>query len=96
MNTGKQNVYLVWLNWPERCFCAGSGDIAYLESLVPRGSRVVRVAGERAFLRELPTATHAIVWNFRREWCGGAPRRRRVAAPAAGAGVVAAAGPGGG
>ena len=39
-----------------------------LGRLVPRGSRVIRVRSERAFLRELPRATHAIVWHFRREW----------------------------
>ena len=93
MNTGKQNVYLVWLNWPERCFCAGPGDMAYLESLVPRGSRVVRVAGARAFLRELPPATHAIVWNFRREWFAVAPRLRLLATPAAGQEFVPTEGP---
>ena len=89
----KQNVYLVWLNWPERCFCAGPGDMAYLQSLVPRGSRVVRVAGERAFLRELPTATHAIVWNFRSEWFAVAPRLRLLATPAAGREFVPTEGP---
>ena len=64
----KKNLYLVWLNWPVRCFCAGAGDIAHLKSLVPKGGRVVRVASERSFLRELPEATHAIVWNFKKEW----------------------------
>ena len=68
MKDCRQNVYLVWLNWPERCFRADSGDIAYLKSLVACGARVVRVTSERAFLRELPKATHAIVWNFRKEW----------------------------
>ena len=79
-----RNHYLVWLNWPERCFRAGAGDIAYLKSLVPKDSRVVRVTSERAFLRELPTATHAIVWNFKKEWFALAPRLRLLATPAAG------------
>ena len=63
-----RNLYLAWLNWSERCFRAGAGDIAHLKSLVPKGGRVVRVASELAFLRELPKATHAIVWNFKKEW----------------------------
>ena len=91
----KRNVYLVWLNWPERCFRAGAADIARLKSLVPRGSRVVRVAGERAFLRELPKATHAIVWNFREEWFARAPRLRLLATPAAGRELVPTEGPSG-
>ena len=87
------NVYLMWLNWPERCFCAGSAEVALLKSLVPKGSRVVRVAGERAFLRELPKATHAIVWNFKREWFALAPRLRVLATPAAGREFVPETGP---
>ena len=78
------NVYLVWLEWPEKCFRADADDVAYLESLVPNGSRVVRVRSERAFLRELPEATHAIVWNFRSEWFASAARLRLLATPAAG------------
>ena len=87
------NLYLVWLNWPERCFRAGAGDIAYLKSLVPKGSRVVRVTSERAFLRELPKATHAIVWNFREQWFAIAPRLRILATPAAGHEFVPTEGP---
>jgi len=89
----EQNSYLVWLNWPERCFCAGPGDIAHLKALVPRGSRVVRVTSERAFLRELPKATHAVVWNFRSEWFAVAPRLRLLATPAAGREFVPTEGP---
>ena len=92
---GNNNVYLVWLNWPEPCFCARAADIACLKSLVPRGSRVVRVTGERAFLRELPKATHAIVWNFKREWFALAPRLRVLATPAAGREFLPETGPDG-
>ena len=60
---------------------------------MPRGSRVVRVASERAFLRELPMATHAIVWNFSREWFALAPRLRRLTTPAAGQEFVPTEGP---
>ena len=90
---GRSNTYLVWLNWPEPCFCARASDIACLKSLVPRGSRVVRVAGERSFLRELPKATHAIVWKFKKEWFALAPRLRMLATPAAGQEFVPTEGP---
>ena len=85
--------YLVWLNWPEKCFCACDGDIALLRSLVPAGSEVVRVRGERAFLRELPRATHAIAWNFKPEWFSAAKKLRVLATPAAGRELVPSKGP---
>ena len=87
------NVYLLWLDWPERCFRAGPAEVALLRSLAPRGSRVVRVSGERAFLRELPKATHAVVWRFRSEWFARAPRLRVLATPAAGQELVPTEGP---
>ncbi len=89
----KHGKYLVWLNWPEDCFRAGAGDIAHLKTLVPKGSRVVRVTSERSFLRELRDATHAIVWNFRSEWFARAPRLRLLATPAAGRELVPTEGP---
>ena len=64
-----------------------------LKGLVPRGSRVVRVRSERAFLKELPCATHAIVWHFRREWFGVAKRLELLATPAAGREFVPETGP---
>lgn len=90
-----KSVYLVWLDWPERCFRAGQSDIALLKSMVPRGSRVVSVRSERGFLRELPDATHAIVWKFRREWFGIARRLKVLATPAAGREFVPETGPDG-
>ena len=86
-------LYLVWLNWPERCFRAGQSDIELLRSMVPRGSRVVSVWSERAFLKELPGATHAIVWNFRKDWFSVAKRLRVLATPAAGRELVPETGP---
>ncbi|MBO7721735.1 MAG: hypothetical protein J6T01_04930 [Kiritimatiellae bacterium] len=78
------NVYLVWLEWPEKCFRVNAASLAVLQSLVGGRGRVVRVRGEREFLRRLPEATHAIVWNFREEWFGLAPRLVLLATPAAG------------
>lgn len=65
----------------------------FLGSLVPAGSRILRVRGEKAFLRELPSATHAVVWNFKEEWFPLAPRLRVLATPAAGREFVPEKGP---
>ena len=86
---GFLNTYLVWLEWPEKCFRADDGDVGFFRSLVPRGSRVVRVRSESAFLKALPSATHAVVWHFRKEWYPRAPKLRVLATPAAGRELVA-------
>ena len=83
------NEYLIWLNWPERCFCASAEDERFFRTLVPGGSRVARVRSERAFLKALPSATHAVVWGFRKEWFAMAPKLRLLATPAAGRELVA-------
>ncbi len=93
MRTRSSNTYLVWLNWPEACFRADADDVAYLKALAPKGSRVVRATSERGFLRALPKATHAIVWNFRPEWFAAAPLLRLLATPAAGQELVPTKGP---
>ena len=95
MRARSPNRYIVWLDWPEPCFRADAADMARLKALVPKGSRVVCVKSERGFLRELPKATHAIVWNFRREWFAAAPRLRLLATPAAGQEFVPTEGPAG-
>lgn len=89
------NLYLVWLEWPEKCFRVDAKALRALTSLVPRGSRVVRVRSEAAFLRALPQATHAIVWSFRKEWFANAPCLRLLATPAAGQELVPTEGPAG-
>ena len=86
-------VYLVWLEWPEKCIRVDAEALRTLKGLVPKGSRVVRVRGESAFLRALPKATHAIVWNFKEEWFAQAPRLRVLATPAAGQEFVPTKGP---
>ena len=83
------NTYLIWLEWPERCFRADGRDLEEFRSLVPKGSRVVRARSETSFLRELPKATHAIVWRFRREWYARARALKVLATPAAGRELVA-------
>ena len=91
--SAKQNVYLVWLEWPEACFRINVKALRFLKSSVPTGSRVVRVRSEAAFLKALPKATHAFVWNFRREWFARAPRLKVLATPAAGRELVSTQGP---
>ena len=53
------NRYLLWLDWPIGAFRLNASGLAVFKSLVEGEVRMVR--SERAFLRELPTATHAIV-----------------------------------
>lgn len=55
--------------------------------------RVVRVRSERAFLKALPEATHALVWNFKAEWFAMAPRLKVLATPGAGRELVPTAAP---
>ena len=87
--------YLIWLDWPEKCFRAQPSDIAYFKSLVPSDGEVVRVRSERAFLRELPGATHAVTWDFKPQWFAVAKRLRALATPAAGREFVPEHGPAG-
>lgn len=78
------NCYLIWLEWPEKCFRVTAEALRHLQTLVPKGASVVRVRSERAFLRELPAATHVVTWHFHSEWFSVARRLRLVATPAAG------------
>ena len=87
------NLYLVWLEWPEKCFRVDAEALRYLRTAVPKGSRVLRTRSEAAFLRALPQATHAIVWNFKAEWFAKAPRLKVLATPAAGQEFVPTKGP---
>jgi len=83
------NTYLVWLEWPERCFRVDAEALRFLRGLVPLGGRVVRARSERAFLRWLPKATHVVTWHFRREWFASAKRLKVLATPGAGRELVA-------
>ena len=87
------NLYLVWLEWPEKCFRADAEALRALKGLVPKGARIVRARSERAFLKTLPKATHALVWNFKSEWFAKAPRLKVLATPAAGQEFVPTSGP---
>ena len=78
-----KNRYLIWLNWPERPFRLSAADLRIFRSLA-RGCEIKAVCSERAFLRELPSATHAVCWEFRREWFACAAKLRVLATPGAG------------
>ena len=64
-----------------------------LKGLVPKGTRIVRARSERAFLKALPKATHAITWHFKADWFAKAPRLKVLATPAAGQEFVPTKGP---
>lgn len=83
------NTYLVYLEWPEKCFRADAEALRLLRANVPKGSRTVRVRSDAAFLRALPKATHVLTWHFRQEWFALAPRMKVLATPAAGREFVA-------
>ena len=78
------NVYLVWLEWPEKCFRVDAAALAYLKSVVPQGSEVVRAKTRRGFFSALPRATHVVTWYFEKEWFAKAPRLKVLATPSAG------------
>ena len=88
-----KNVYLVWLEWPEKCFRADAEALRYLRTAVPKGSRVLRTRSEAAFLKALPQATHAITWHFKSDWFAKASRLKVLATPAAGQEFVPTKGP---
>lgn len=90
-----RNTYLIWLEWPESCFRVHETDLHALRRMVPKGSRIVRATSESAFLKALPTATHAIVWNFSSDWFARAPKLRVLATPAAGQELLPKTGPAG-
>ena len=91
--TLNSNTYLVWLEWPEKCFRIDAEALRYLKLCVRGKGRVVRVKSEAAFLRYLPQATHALIWNFKSEWFAKAPRLKVLATPAAGQEFVPTKGP---
>ena len=88
-----ETTVLVWLEWPEKCFRVDAEALCHLRALVAKDTKVVRVRTERAFLKALPGATHAIVWNFKAEWFALAKKLRVLATPAAGQELVPREGP---
>ena len=89
----QSNNYLVWLEWPEKCFRVDAEALRALKGLVPKGARIVRARSERTFLKALPKATHAITWHFKADWFAKGPRIKVLATPAAGQEFVPTRGP---
>ena len=83
------NRYLVWLEWPEECFRANAKDIRFLRDLLSTRGRVVHVHSEKSFLDNLPNATHAITWHFKKEWYVVAKSLKVLATPSAGREFIA-------
>ena len=86
---------VVFLEWKEKCFRTDPEALRYLRTLVGADAEIVRARSEWAFLRELPSATHAIVWHFKSEWFALAKRLEVLATPAAGRELVPEKGPAG-
>ena len=68
----------------KECVTAAKMAAPHKESRRPAGDIITVVRSERAFLKALPSATHAIVWEFKKEWFPRAKRLRILAPPAAG------------
>jgi len=82
MRANKDNFHLLWLNWPVEAFRLDSRSLAVYRELAC--GRVETARSERAFLKALPRATHAVCWEFKKEWFALAGRLRVLATPAAG------------
>ena len=91
--TLNSNTYLVWLEWPEKCFRVDAGALRALKGLVPKGGSIVRARTEREFLKALPLATHVITWHFSEGWFAKAQKLKVLATPAAGREFVPTKGP---
>ena len=76
--------YLLWLNWPISAFRLNARSLAVFKECVGARADITVVRSERAFLKALPSATHAIVWEFKKEWFARARSLRVLATPAAG------------
>ena len=81
---GDSDLYLVWLEWPEKCFRVDESSLSYLKSIVPAASKVVRAKTRAGFLRSLSRATHVITWYFDPKWFELSPKLKLWATPSAG------------
>jgi len=76
--------YLLWLNWTASAFRLNPRSLAVFEECAGQRAKITVVRSEKAFLKALPSATHAIVWIFKKEWFPLAKRLRVLATPSAG------------
>ena len=84
MTRKKHPHYLLWLNWPIGAFRLDSRSLAVFRQCVDAKPKITVVRSERAFLKALPQATHAIVWEFDKAWFPRARNLRILATPGAG------------
>jgi phosphoglycerate dehydrogenase-like enzyme len=83
MKKKEKPFHLLWLDWPYGAFRLNAESFKLYKSLVP-GGEVKSVKSEKAFLEELPKATVAVTWQFKKEWFDRAGKLRILATPAAG------------
>lgn len=76
--------YLLWLNWPVSAFRLDARSLAAFRECAGAKAAVTVARSQRAFLKALPSATHAIVWEFDKAWFPRAKRLRVLATPSAG------------
>ena len=76
--------YLLWLSWPIGAFRLDARSLAVFRECVDAKAKITVVRSERAFLKALPQATHAIVWEFDKAWFPRARNLRILATPGAG------------
>ena len=65
-------------------FRPSDAQIGRLRELLGSSWNVETARSEEEFVRALPRADAAVVWTFRQEWFGAAPRLRVLCTPAAG------------
>ena len=79
----KKKSHLIWLDWPYDAFRLKPIDLKLYKSLAGEGE-VAFVTSEKAFLRKLPSATHVVTWQFKKEWFEKAANLKVLSTPAAG------------
>ena len=80
----------VWLDWPISAFRLNGASLECLKLLAGASAKITVCRSERGFLRALPDATHALVWEFKKEWFSKARDLRVLATPSAGRELIPA------
>lgn len=80
----------VWLDWPISAFRLNGASLECLKRLAGASAKITVCRSERGFLRALPDATHALVWEFKKEWFVKARDLRVLATPSAGRELIPA------
>lgn len=75
---------VIWLNWPVDSFKLNEHSLNTYKAHFTDLPRITVVENEAQFLEALPSATHAVVWEFKKEWFAHAPLLKVLATPGAG------------